>query len=151
MLKLNELGPNDGSTFTKKRIGRGSGSGQGCTAGKGNNGAWARTGHNYKPYFEGGQTPHTRRLPKRGFNHASKVYFQIVNLSELNVAVTTETEITLQWLFEKGLVLNLKEPVKVLGNGEFSKAVKISANAFSKSALEKIEKANGKAEVVAGA
>lgn len=151
MLNLNDLKPNEGSSFSAKRIGRGGGSGTGCTAGKGNNGAWTRTGHNYKPYFEGGQTPHTRRLPKRGFNHPSKVTFQIVNLSEIAAAITIETEIDIAWLRSKSLVLNLVEPVKVLGNGEFGKKVTIKASAFSKSALAKIESAEGKAEVVAGA
>lgn len=151
MLNLNDLKPNEGATFTKKRIGRGSGSGWGCTAGKGMNGATARTGHNYKPYFEGGQTPHTRRLPKRGFNHPSKLNYQIVNIGNINAAVTAETEIDTAWMYSKGLVLNLVEPVKVLGNGEFAKKVSIKADAFSASARAKIEAANGTAEVVTGA
>ncbi len=148
MLTLNELRPEKGSRQRSKRIGRGQGSGQGCTAGKGMNGAKARTGARQKLYFEGGQTPLTRRIPKRGFKNSNKVKYQIVNVADLEKAKFTETEIDIQWLSEHGFVHTDALPVKVLGNGELSKKLTVKASAFSKSAREKIEKANGKAEVI---
>ncbi len=132
------------------RVGRGQGSGNGCTSGKGNNGAKARSGARIKLYYEGGQTPMTRRIPKRGFNNAAfAVRYQIVNLSDLEKVDVGGKEIDPKWLHEHGLIGSSEKPVKVLGNGEFTQKATVRADAFSKGAREKIEKAKGKAEVVA--
>jgi large subunit ribosomal protein L15 len=151
MLKLNELRPADGSTRDSKRRGRGIGSGNGKTAGRGHKGAGSRSGTKKKLYFEGGQTPLTRRIPKRGFNNIFSVKYQVVNLGDIEKIATAEKEVTGQLLFENGLVRSADARVKVLGNGEITKGVVVKASAFSKSAREKIEKAKGKAEVVARA
>lgn len=148
MLKLNELKPAAGATKNRKRIGRGTGSGQGSTAGKGNNGDRARSGAVEKLYFEGGQTPLTRRIPKRGFVSPFKVEFQIVNVESLNGLDSKDNEITIELLHKSGLIHEMNRPVKILGNGEITKAVTIKAHSFSKTAKEKIEKAKGKAEVL---
>lgn len=150
MLKLNELRPAAGSKKVAKRIGRGTGSGNGCTAGKGNNGHRARSGSSNKLYFEGGQTPLTRRLPKRGFHSPFKEYFQVVNVGSLEV-LDNGKEITVEALFENGLIQNAGLPVKILGNGDLTKTLIVKAHAFSKSAKEKIEKAKGKTEVISRA
>ncbi|MBN1981384.1 MAG: 50S ribosomal protein L15 [Chitinivibrionales bacterium] len=147
MKQLNTIQPALGSTRDRLRVGRGRGSGQGCTAGYGNNGAKARAGASTKLYYEGGQTPITRRLPKRGFTNRFKVENQIVNVGQIQNVDFTEKEITVQMLFDRGLVHSQSMPVKILGGGEFTKSVTIKADSFSKSALEKIEKAKGKAEV----
>jgi large subunit ribosomal protein L15 len=148
MLKLNEIKPVRGSRKTKKRIGRGTGSGTGCTAGKGNNGHKARSGSTNKSYFEGGQTPLTRRIPKRGFVNIFRTTYQIVNVAELDKVESNEKEITVTILHQNGLIHEVNKPVKILGNGEITKSIIIKAHAFSKSAREKIEKAKGKAEVI---
>jgi large subunit ribosomal protein L15 len=147
MLKLNELKPADGSRQQGRRIGRGTGSGRGCTAGKGNNGHAARSGTGVKPYFEGGQTPLTRRLPKRGFRSQSKKRYQIVNLRDLAAVDAAGKEMTAEVLFEKGLVQDRTLPVKILGTGDVSKPFAVRADAFSKAAREKIEKVKGNVEV----
>jgi large subunit ribosomal protein L15 len=147
MLKLNELRPNAGSKKTKKRIGRGTGSGTGSTAGKGNNGHKARSGSSTKFYFEGGQTPLTRRIPKRGFISPFKTVFQVVNVSELE-KIENGKEVNIEFLYENGIINDAGLPVKVLGNGELTKALTVKVHAFSKSAKEKIEKAKGKTEVI---
>jgi large subunit ribosomal protein L15 len=147
MLKLNEIRPADGSNRQSRRIGRGSGSGKGSTAGKGNNGCLARSGSGgIKPYFEGGQTPLTRRLPKKGFHSPFKTEYQIVNIRDLSAVETGGKEITAAMLYEKGLIKDAVLPLKVLGKGELTKPLSVSACAFSKAAKEKIEKAKGKAE-----
>jgi large subunit ribosomal protein L15 len=146
MLKINEIKPIAGSNKQRRRIGRGTGSGKGCTAGKGNNGHSARSGSNYKPYFEGGQTPLTRRLPKRGFHSPFKIEYQIVNIGELAKIDFGGKEITAELLFEKGLLQDKNRPVKILGEGDVNKPLIIKADSFSKSAKEKIEKAKGKIE-----
>ncbi len=152
MLKLNDLKPTEGSRRSTKRIGRGSGSGWGTTSGRGNNGQKARRGYNKKLYFEGGQTPITRRLPKRGFNNTRfKANYQIVNVGDIQKIDSDVKEIDAQWLHEKGLVHSKEKPIKVLGNGDISKVIEIKANAFSQTAREKIEKVKGKAEVVKSA
>lgn len=148
MLKLNELQPAVGSRKNKKRIGRGTGSGTGSTAGKGNNGDKARSGSFTKFYFEGGQTPLTRRIPKRGFTNIFRKEYQIVNVSELEKLENVDKEITVEFLHKSGLVHEVDRPVKILGNGELTKTLTIKVNAFSKTAREKIEKAKGKAEVI---
>lgn len=148
MLKLNELKPAIGAVKNKKRIGRGTGSGTGSTAGKGNNGDRARSGSKTKFYFEGGQTPLTRRIPKRGFYNSFKVEYQIVNVGSLELLESIPEEISIEFLHKQGLIHVLDKPVKILGNGELTKALSIKAHAFSKTAKEKIEKIKGKAEVV---
>ena len=152
MLKLHDLKPAHGSVKRKKRVGRGCGSGSGTTSGRGNNGAQARSGHSNKLYFEGGQTPITRRLPKIGFNNINfKTRYQIVNVGDIQKVKSDAKEITTQWLYEHGLVHSKDKLVKILGNGELIKGVEVRAHAFSHSARIKIEKAKGKAEVVANA
>jgi large subunit ribosomal protein L15 len=146
-MKLNQLMPAAGSNRQKRRIGRGTGSGKGSTAGKGLNGHLQRSGSGKKPYFEGGQTPLTRRLPKRGFHHASRVEFQILNLRDLAELDFEGNEITPELLYEFGIINDLDKPVKILGVGEVTKPLTFKVNACSKSAKEKIEKAKGKVEV----
>lgn len=148
MLKLNDLKPAAGSRKTKKRIGRGTGSGTGSTAGKGNNGHKARTGTSNKYYFEGGQTPLTRRIPKRGFTNIFRTEYQIVNISDLEKLEITDQEIGIEFLHQNGLIHEVDLPVKILGNGELTKKISIKVHAYSKTAREKIEKAKGKAEVI---
>ncbi|WP_243359208.1 50S ribosomal protein L15 [Fundidesulfovibrio terrae] len=142
---LHELYPFPEDQKDRKRIGRGRGSGQGCTAGKGNKGQNARSGVSSRPWFEGGQMPLARRLPKRGFKNPFKVSYAPVNLDRLVEAFPETTEITLDAIYERGLV-SRGSLVKVLGNGELAKAVTIEAHKFSASALEKISKAGGTAK-----
>jgi large subunit ribosomal protein L15 len=151
MLTLNELKPRKGSKKRAKRIGRGNASGWGTTSGRGNNGAKARNGAHIKLYYEGGQTPITRRLPKKGFTNAFKIKYQIVNVGDIQNSTSDMKEIDAQWLYDNGLVHEIDRPVKILGKGEFSKGLIIKAHAFSKTAREKIEKAKGKVEVLASA
>ena len=146
---MNELKPAPGAKKNTKRLGRGTGSGQGCTAGHGYNGHKARSGSRNKLYFEGGQTPLTRRIPKRGFISPFRIEYQIVNVGAINKLNVGDKEITVDVLHDQGLIHGKDLPVKVLGEGEFTKAFTIKAHSFSKSAKEKIEKAKGKAEVVA--
>jgi large subunit ribosomal protein L15 len=148
MVTLNSIRPAEGSSRKSIRRGRGQGSGMGCTGGHGNNGARARSGYNYKPYFEGGQTPLSRRSPKRGFASPFHQSCQIVNVGDLDKATLPDKEIDSHWLFENGYIQSADLPVKIQGNGELTKKVLIKASGFSKGAREKIEKAKGKAEVV---
>jgi large subunit ribosomal protein L15 len=143
-MDLSTLTPAPGSRKDSKRKGRGVGSGNGKTAGKGHKGAKARSGAKHYPWFEGGQMPLQRRVPKRGFsNKRFRQEYQIVNLDSLNVI--EETTINADTLLKYGLIRKLDIPVKILGNGEWSKNIEISADAFSASAKEKIEQAGGKA------
>ena len=146
-MKLHELSPAPGSTKESKRIGRGHGSGNGKTAGKGHKGQKARAGRGMRAGFEGGQMPLQRRVPKRGFNNIFATKFAIVNVSDLEV-FEAGAVIDTQALQEKGLVKKAYDGVKVLGNGNLSKAVTVKASAFSESAKSKIEAAGGKAEVI---
>ena len=146
-MKLHELSPAVGSTKEAKRIGRGHGSGNGKTAGKGLKGQKARAGRGMRAGFEGGQMPLQRRVPKRGFNNIFATKFAIVNVSDLEV-FEAGAVIDTQALQEKGLVKKIYDGVKVLGNGNLSKAVTVKASAFSESAKSKIEAAGGKAEVI---
>jgi large subunit ribosomal protein L15 len=148
MFKLNDIKPAAGSKRKALRLGRGSGSGTGKTAGRGYNGQGSRSGSGSKPYFEGGQTPLIRRIPKRGFTNIFKKRFQTVNIGDIEKIETIDKEIGKQWLLENKLTHSKSLPVKVLGNGDLTKAIVIKAHAFSKSAREKIEKAKGKAEVI---
>ena len=147
-MKLHELAPAAGSTKARKRIGRGAGSGQGKTAGKGHKGQKARAGRGMRPGFEGGQMPLQRRLPKRGFVNIFKKEFAIVNVAALEKAFDAGETVTIDALIEKGLVKKVLDGVKILGHGEISKALTVQVNAFSESAKQKIEAAGGKAEVI---
>ena len=118
MLTLNEIRPASGSHRRRRRVGRGPGSGRGCTAGKGNNGNTSRSGSTTKPYFEGGQTPLTRRLPKRGFRRPFKNEYQVINLKDLMAFEAGNKEITAEMLCEAGLIQDATKPLKVLGKGK---------------------------------
>ena len=145
-MKIHELSPAPGSNKPVKRIGRGPASGQGKTAGKGHKGQKARAGRGMRPGFEGGQMPLQRRLPKRGFNNIFAKEIAIVNVSALNDAFEAGAVVDLDALLESGLVRKELDGVKVLGNGELTKALTVKANAFSKEAKAKIEAAGGTAE-----
>lgn len=147
-MKLHELKKNEGATFRKKIVGRGSGSGSGKTSGRGQKGQNARSGGGVSPVFEGGQLPLYRRLPKRGFsNHKFKVVYATINVGELNV-FEDGTVVTPALLKEKGIVKKQLNGIKVLGNGKLEKKLTIQANRFSSSALKKIEESGSKAEVI---
>ncbi len=145
-MDLHTLKPAPGSTKNRKRVGRGPGSGMGETSGYGHKGGKARAGFRHKWGFEGGQMPLHRRLPKFGFTNPFRQEFQIVNLKDL--ARVTAAEITGEALRLSGLVSRSDRPIKILGDGSVDKALTVKAQAFSKSAKEKIEKAGGKTEVV---
>jgi large subunit ribosomal protein L15 len=146
-MKLHELKPAKGAVRNRKRLGRGTASGQGETSGRGANGQNSRSGGGTRPGFEGGQMPLYRRLPKRGFTNIFKKVWSIVNIEDLN-RFEDNTEITPAILLENGLIKKLNEGVKILGNGELEKKLTVKANQFTKSAQEKIEAAGGKAEVI---
>ncbi|CAM2066173.1 50S ribosomal protein L15 [Sulfidibacter corallicola] len=145
-MKLNELRPNDGATRNKKRVGRGPGSGNGKTAGRGHKGQKSRSGYSRKRGFEGGQMPLQRRLPKRGFKNPFRKEFVVLNLSLFETRDVTE--VTLEDYRKLGLIKNLRDGVKILGDGDLSRAITFHAHKFSKSAQEKIEKAGGKCVVI---
>ena len=144
-ISLNSIRPAKGSTHKKKRVGRGPGSGLGKTAGRGEKGQKSRSGYSRKIGFEGGQMPLHRRLPKRGFTNIFKKRWLEVSLAALDRAFEANEEITPELLHDRGLIKKAKHDVVVLGNGELSKALRISAHRFTKSAREKIEKAGGAA------
>ena len=146
-MKLHELSPAPGSTQAPKRKGRGIGSGNGKTAGKGHKGQNARSGGGVRPGFEGGQNPLYRRVPKRGFNNPFRTEYAIVNIEELN-GFEAGTEITPEVLLEQGIIKNPLAGIKVLGNGEINVQLTVKANKFSQSAVEKIQAAGGKTEVI---
>ena len=147
-MKLHELSPAEGATKEVKRIGRGHGSGQGKTAGKGHKGQWARSGGGVKPGFEGGQTKLAMRIPKRGFNNIFATVYTTVNVSALEARFESGAEIDAAALIDCGLVKKVNDGIKILGNGELTKSFTVKASKFTASAAEKIEKAGGKAEVV---
>ncbi len=146
-MKLHELRPAAGSTKNRKRIGRGTASGQGTTAGRGMNGQNSRSGGGVRPGFEGGQMPLFRRLPKRGFKNFTKKNWTIVNVETLN-KFEDGTEITPEMLLETGVLSKIEYGVKILGDGELTKKLTVKANKFTQSAITKIEAAGGKAEVI---
>ena len=146
-MKLHELSPAPGSNQEPKRKGRGIGTGNGKTAGRGHKGQWARSGGGVRPGFEGGQMPLARRLPKRGFNNVFAKHYAEVNVGNLNAFEDGET-VCVVAMMEKGVIGKACDGVKVLGNGELKKKLTVKAAGFSKSAKEKIEAAGGKAEVV---
>ena len=145
-MKLHDLKPAVGATTAPKRLGRGVGSGLGKTSGKDHKGAKARSGGGKRPGFEGGQMPLTMRLPKRGFTNKWRVEYATVNVDRLNIfedgAVVTPVE-----LVESGILKNVQDGVKILGNGDITKKLTVKATKFSQSAKEKIEAAGGKVEV----
>lgn len=146
-MKLHELSPAAGSRKAPKRVGRGTGSGLGRNAGKGEKGQKARSGGGVRPGFEGGQMPLYRRLPKRGFTNIFAKEYSALNVDRLNI-FEDGTEVTPELLLEKGIVKKSKNGVKILGNGDLQKKLTVKASKFSKVAAEKIEAAGGKVEVV---
>ncbi len=143
MIKLNNLRNTPGAKHSPNRVGCGDGSGKGGTSGRGHKGQYARSGHKHKPGFEGGQMRLLRRIPKRGFNNAafSKKY-AVINLDTLS-KFQDGTEVTPELLYSSGLIKDKNLPIKILGDGNLNVKLKVSANSFSKSAKEKIEKAGG--------
>lgn len=146
-MKLHELKPSEGSRKTRNRVGRGIGSGNGKTSGRGHDGQNARSGGGVRPGFEGGQNPLIQRLPKRGFTNPTRKEYAIVNLETLN-RFDEGSEVTPALLVETGVVSNEKNGIKILGNGAIEKKLTIRAHKFSKSAQEAIEAAGGKTEVI---
>ena len=147
-MKLHTLYSNDGATATRKRVGRGPGSGLGKTSGKGHKGQNARSGGGVRPGFEGGQLPLFRRLPKRGFTNARfKTVYAVINLSDLN-NFEDGAVVTPELLKDMGILKNQLDGVKVLGNGKLERKLTVQANKFSASAVEAIEALGGKAEVI---
>ena len=146
-MKLHELKPAEGSRKVRNRVGRGIGSGNGKTAGKGHKGQNARSGGGVRPGFEGGQNPLFRRLPKRGFTNINRKEYAIVNLDALN-RFEDGAEVTAALLLETGIVSNEKAGIKVLGHGTLSKKLTVKAHKFSASAKEAIENAGGTIEVI---
>ncbi len=147
-LSLNNLHPTKGSTHKKKRVGRGPGSGLGKTSGRGNKGQKSRSGYSSKAGFEGGQMPLQRRLPKRGFTNIFKKQWLEISLAKINENFNAGDEVTPEVLHERGLIKKAKHDLVILGNGEITKAIKISAHRFTKTAREKIEKAGGTATAI---
>ncbi|MCI6716703.1 MAG: 50S ribosomal protein L15 [Bacilli bacterium] len=146
-MNLNELKPVEGARHYKKRVGRGVGSGMGKTATRGHKGQNARSGGGVRPAFEGGQTPLFKRLPKRGFTNINRKEFAVVNLGDINNKFEAGSVIDVEALKQAGLVKKEYEGVKILSNGELTKAVTIKAQKFSKAATEKIAAVGGTAEV----
>lgn len=147
-MKLSELKPKAGSIKTKKRLGRGPGSGWGTTGGKGYNGDRARTGGGVRSGFAGGQMPIIRALPKRGFYNFFRVEYQVVNIGDIDKKVSGQTTLDPEKMKALGLVGRADQPIKILGEGQISFPLTLRAHAFSASAKEKIQKANGKIEVI---
>lgn len=145
MAELHELSPAPGSQSDRKRVGRGPGSGTGKTAGRGQKGQKSRSGGSISPGFEGGQMPLHRRIPKRGFHNRNRVEYQVVNVGQLE---GLSGDVGPEALREAGLIRSLRHPVKILGDGDVSSSLKVSAHAFSGSAARKIEDAGGTATVL---
>jgi large subunit ribosomal protein L15 len=150
-MSLNNLRPAPGSRPSKHIVGRGEGSGWGQTAGKGQKGQKSRTGDTIMIGFEGGQTPMVRRIPKRGFNHPSKIHYQAVNLFQLEALFKAGESVNGESLAAKGLIKKASWPYKILGDGKLTKALTISASKFSKSAEEAVKKAGGSFVAIAAA
>ena len=146
-MRLNELQPAEGSKFAAKRVGRGIGSGNGKTSGKGHKGQKARSGGGVRPGFEGGQMPIYRRLPKRGFNNIFAKQYVTINVADLE-RFDNGTEVTAELLKETGVVSKVLDGIKILGRGELTKKLNVKVAKYSAQAIEKIEKAGGKAEVI---
>src|SRR5262245_54395289 len=147
-MDLSNLKPADGSKFTKKRVGRGHGSGNGTQAGRGHKGAKSRSGFKFKRGFEGGQMPLHRRIPKRGFHNPFRVEYAVVNLDALSARFDEGTVVTPELLEERGLIASAAQPLKVLARGDVSKKLTVRAHKFSGKAAEKIAAAGGTTEVL---
>ena len=147
-MDLSNLKPAERSKFSKKRVGRGQGSGTGVQSGRGHKGAKSRSGFKFKRGFEGGQMPLHRRIPKRGFNNPFRVEYAVVNLDTLAERFDADTVITPELLRERGLINSTRQPIKVLARGDFSKKLTVRAHKFSGKAAEKIAAAGGAAEVM---
>jgi large subunit ribosomal protein L15 len=143
MLKLNDIGVPKGANREKKRRGRGPASGQGKTGGRGHKGQKARSGGGVPPWFEGGQMPLNRRLPKRGFTNIFKKHFQLVNLDQLEGRFQAGEMVNAESLAERGLVRSARQPVKLLGRGEVTKSLTVAVDRASESAVKAIEGAGG--------
>jgi large subunit ribosomal protein L15 len=146
-MDLDTLKPAAGAKKKRKRIGCGPGSGHGKTSTKGHKGTQARSGNTMHAWYEGGQMPLQRRLPKRGFTNIFRVPFQIINISDLD-RFDADATVDIEKLLESGLVRNLKRPIKLLGDGEIKKALKVTVHACSKKAKEAVEKAGGQVNLV---
>jgi large subunit ribosomal protein L15 len=148
-MDLSDLKPPKGAKHAKKRVGRGQGSGNGKTAGRGHKGAQSRSGYSFKRGFEGGQMPLHRRVPKRGFNNPTRVEYEVINLDTLGERFDAGTIVTLELLTERRLVSGKRSRLKVLGRGEIGKALTVHAHRFSGKAAEKIAAAGGSTELIA--
>jgi large subunit ribosomal protein L15 len=137
----------EGSRKKRKRLGRGPGSGLGKTSGRGANGQRSRSGSKQRAWFEGGQMPIQRRLPKRGFTNIFRKEYQVINLKDLS-KIEQVDQFDPDVFFKHGLISKKRKPIKILGDGEWSRAIEIKANAFTQSAIQKIEAAGGKAIVI---
>ncbi|MGP1569444.1 MAG: 50S ribosomal protein L15 [Eubacteriales bacterium] len=146
-MKLHELAAPVGASKNRKRRGRGTATGQGKTGGRGMNGQNSRSGGGVRPGFEGGQMPLYRRIPKRGFTNINRKEYTVLNVEDLN-RFDADAVITPEMLKEMGIVKQVKAGIKILGNGEIEKKLTVKAHKFSKVAIEKIEAAGGKAEVI---
>ena len=147
-MKLDELRPAPGSKTTRRRVGRGIGSGLGKTAGKGHKGQNARRGGGVRPGFEGGQMPLFRRIPKRGFNNRNSKIYTEVTLAMLEERFETGAEVTAETLLELGVIKKVNDGIVVLGNGELTKKLNVKVSRVTKTAEEKIKAAGGKVEVI---
>lgn len=147
-MKLDELRPAPGSKTTRRRVGRGIGSGLGKTAGKGHKGQNARSGGGVRPGFEGGQMPLFRRIPKRGFNNRNSKTYTEVTLAMLEEKFETGAEVTAETLLELGVIKKVNDGIVILGNGELTKKLNVKASRVTKTAEEKIKAAGGKVEVI---
>jgi large subunit ribosomal protein L15 len=147
-MDLSNLKPAEGSKHSKKRVGRGQGTGQGVQAGRGHKGAKSRSGFKFKRGFEGGQMPLHRRIPKRGFHNPFRTEYAVVNLDALAERFDADTVITPELLRERGLIHGTRQPIKVLARGDIAKKLTVRAHKFSGKAAEKIAAAGGTAEVL---
>ena len=147
-MDLSNLKPSERSKFSKKRVGRGQGSGNGVQAGRGHKGAKSRSGFKFKRGFEGGQMPLHRRIPKRGFHNLFRVEYAVVNLDALGERFDDGAVVTPEQLREKGLIHSVRQPIKVLARGDISKKLTVHAHKFSGKAAEKIAAAGGATEVL---
>jgi large subunit ribosomal protein L15 len=148
-MDLSNLKPPKGAKHAKKRVGRGQGSGNGKTAGRGHKGAQSRSGYSFKRGFEGGQMPLHRRVPKRGFHNPTRIEYEVINLDTLAERFDAGTVVTLELLAERRLISGTKKLLKVLGRGEIGKALTVHAHKFSGKAAEKIAAAGGATELIA--
>jgi large subunit ribosomal protein L15 len=146
-LRIDQLSPAEGSKRTRKRLGCGPGSGLGKTSGRGHKGQKSRSGSSIPAWFEGGQMPLQRRVPKRGFTNIFRVERQILNVRDLE-KFDANAEVNVEALLDKGIIKNLKRPVKLLGEGELNKPLKVIVHACSKKAKEIVEKAGGEVQIV---